>query len=739
MNDVEALFRQQFMRREQGLGRRQFLKLTGLAGGGLALGFQLSLQAADSQVQGPLLNAYVQVRPDNSIIIAAKNPEIGQGVKTSLPMIVAEELDANWQQVEVIQADVDSVRYGQQFAGGSLSIPMNWNSLRQAGAAARAMLLEAAARRWQVDTGSLATESGRVMHAPSGRSARYGDLAEAAAALTAPDPDTLALKPSSEYRLLGRRISGVENPAIVTGKPLFGIDQIIPGMKYAAYVKCPARGGGVRSANLAAVKALPGVIDAFVLEGNGEVTQLSPGVAIVADSTWIAFSARKILEVDWDESTAASDNWLANVDRARELARSNAETVLEEAGDVDTGMASADKRLTAFYAYPFVPHAPMEPQNCTAHFSNGRCELWAPTQTPQSAIPAVAQTLGINEDKIKLHVTRSGGGFGRRLMNDYCCEAAAIARRAGVPVKLQWTREDDMAFDFYRVGGFHAFRGGIDQQGRIVAWSDHFVTFSEDGEKPTRGGSLDSNEFPVPLINDARLERTMLKTGIPGGWWRAPGSNGIAFAVQGFIHELAVAADRDHLEVLLELMSRPARAPGENAGRPMDTQRAAAVTRMAAEKAGWGRELPPGRGLGLAFHFSHSGYFAEIAEVSVDDTRKVTLHRVTVAGDIGPIVNLSGAENQVQGSVIDGYSTMAGLALDISEGRVKQSNFHDYPLLRVHQAPQIDVHFLQSQNPPTGAGEPALPPLAPAVVNAIHAACGERVRELPLSRAGFRV
>lgn len=301
-----------------------------------------------------------------------------------------------------------------------------------------------------------------------------------------------------------------------------------------------------------------------------------------------------------------------------------------------------------------------------------------------------------------------------------------------------------MAFDFYRIGGFHALKGGLDASGHITAWEDHFITFTEDGEKPTRGGSLSSNEFPAPLIDNTRLSQTMKHTGIPGGWWRAPGSNGIAFAVQGFLNELAVAAKRDHLEVLLELMSTPTREAGENAGTPLDTQRAAAVIALAAEKAGWGKSLPAGHAHGLAFHFSHSGYIAEVAEVSVAEVsaggkRKLTLHRVTVAADVGPIINLSGAENQVQGSVIDGYSTMAGLEVDFSRGRIKESNFHEYPLLRVSMAPKIDVHFLQSANPPTGLGEPALPPLAAAVTNAIFAATGTRVRELPLSKSGFTV
>ncbi|MEH6609758.1 MAG: molybdopterin cofactor-binding domain-containing protein [Halioglobus sp.] len=741
MNDAAKMFADMASRsavEEKGLSRRSFIKLSSVAGGGLVLGFHLTVNATGKK-EITTLNAYVQVRPDNVMVIAAKNPEAGQGVKTSLPMIVAEELDVDWAQVEVVQSDIDESRYGMQIAGGSWSIPMNWMPLRQAGATARAMLLQAAAQEWGVTASSCRTEAGSVLHPQSGRSFRYGELAAAAAELDVPNVESLVLKKPSEYKILGRRITGVDNQAIVTGEPLFGIDQSVAGMKYAIYEKCPARGGSVKSANLEAVKKLPGVVDAFVLKGNGDVTQLSAGVAIIADSTWAAFSARKTLKVEWDETDAADDDWNEVVAAAKALQTQTGDKLLETHGDVDKALASATNTLEAFYTYPFVPHAPMEPQNCTASFKDGRCELWAPTQTPQWALETVANTLGIEPEAVTVNQIRMGGGFGRRLLNDFCCEAAAISRHAGIPIKLQWSREDDMAFDFYRIGGFHALKGGLDASGRITAWEDHFITFTEDGEKPTRGASLDSNEFPAPLIDNTRLSQTMKHTGIPGGWWRAPGSNGIAFAVQGFIHELAVAAKRDHLEVLLELMSKPTREAGENAGKPLDTQRAAAVIALAAEKAGWGQSLPSGHAHGLAFHFSHAGYFAEVAQVSVDEKRKVTLHRVTVAGDVGPIINMSGAENQVQGSVIDGYSTMAGLAVDFSSGRIKESNFHEYPLLRVHMAPKIDVHFVQSDHPPTGLGEPALPPLAAAVTNAIYAATGTRVRELPLSKSGFTV
>ncbi|MFT5483598.1 MAG: isoquinoline 1-oxidoreductase beta subunit [Halieaceae bacterium] len=712
--------------------RRDFIKLTGITGGGLVIGFPLQSRAAAGRSS---LNAYVQVLPDNSIIIAAKNPEVGQGVKTSLPMIVAEELDVDWEQVQVIQSEINKDMYGSQYAGGSRSIPDNWMRLRHAGATARAMVVRAAAEQWGVPASSCHTASGKVINA-AGATLSYGELAAAAAALPVPDPDSLRLKAQADFSIIGQRKTGVDNHAIVTGQPLYGIDQQVTGMAYAVYEKCPATGGKVKQANLDTVRNLPGVSQAFIMQGNGKTTELMSGVAIVANSTWAAFSARKQLEVEWDLTDAARDSWTGWERQARELASTSGKEVVADQGEVVRTLAASGKKHSAFYSYPFVAHAPMEPQNCTAYYSNGRCELWAPTQTPQSGVSAVARVLDIEESAITLHQIRGGGGFGRRLMNDYACEAAAISRQAGVPIKLQWSREDDMAHDFYRVGGFHALHASLDEQGRVNAWDDHFITFSDNGKSPSRGGDIRASEFPVPMLANARITRTQLPSGIPSGWWRAPGSNVLAFAVQSFIHELAVKANRDHLEFLLELMAMP-HPEDETVLQGLNPQRAANVITAAAERAGWGEKRPAGTALGLAFHFSHSGHIAEVAEVSVDKNRKLTLHRVTVVADVGPIINLSGAENQVEGSVIDGFSTMMGLALGIEDGRVQQSNFHDYTPLRMPAAPQIDISFLTSNNPPTGLGEPALPPLAPAVGNAIFSASGIRVRELPLAKSGF--
>ncbi|TLY78736.1 MAG: xanthine dehydrogenase family protein molybdopterin-binding subunit [Gammaproteobacteria bacterium] len=719
------------------LSRRSFLKIAGAAGGGLVLAFYLGERANAAVQFAP--NAFLQISADGSIVILSKGPEIGQGIKTALPMIIAEELDADWSAVRIEQAPINPAVFGRQSAGGSRSIPNNWDQLRRAGAVARAMLVAAAARQWQVPEGQCSTQRSRVLHRSSGRSLGYGELASKAAALPVPDEKSVVLKARDDYRLLGTRVPGVDNSKIVAGEPLFGIDQVLPGMLFAVYQKCPATGGRVRNANLAEIRALPGVRAAFVVEGNGRVTEVMPGVAILASSTWAALSARQRLQVSWDETNAAKDSWSGAIARAEELARQPGAQTLRNVGDVDSAFAGAAKTVEALYTYPFLAHAPLEPQNCTAWYRDGAVEIWAPTQTPEAGLKAVANTLAIPESRVTLHQTRVGGGFGRRLMNDYMCEVALIAKHAAAPVKLIWPREEDMRHDFYRVGGFHAFKGAVDAAGRLAAWNDHFITFSADGAQPVSGGGISGDDFPALLVPSFRLTQTQLPLQVPCGPWRAPGSNAIAFAVQSFVHELAVAAGRDHVEFLLEIMGAPRwLEPGNE--RSLNTGRAAAVIKRAAQEADWGKPLPQGSGRGLAFHFSHAGHFAEIAEVSVDARRKLRVQRVTVVGDVGPVINLSGAENQCQGAVIDGLSAALGLEITIENGRVQQTNFDHYPLLRMPQAPQrIDVHFIQSDFPPTGLGEPALPPIAPALCNAIFAATGERIRALPLSKAGITV
>ena len=737
-------------KRSAGMDRRSFIKLSGLAGGGLALAFSLDARSALSELAAMAdsgddtaltFNAYIQVSTEGPIYVHSVSPEIGQGIKTAFAMIVAEELDADWDDVRPITSAASEELYGFQEAGGSTSIRKHWDVYRQSAAAVKAMLVAAAAERWQVPASAIETADSHLSHAASGRRAHYAEFAESAAAQSIPDTNSLTLKARGDYQLIGSRVSGVENLDVVTGRPLFGIDQVLPGMVYASYTKCPATGGRVVSANLDEIRQMPGVQDAFVIDGTGIPDEVMSGVAVIADSTFNAFQAKKALSIEWDESEASTENWTDMVATADRLLSGGqgTETVRRDGNPESVFESAPDGRvIEARYTFPFVTHAPLEPQNATVWYRDGDLDLWAPTQTPTDARKIVAKVLGIDVARVTLHNTRVGGGFGRRLMNDYCAEAAAIARRVDGPVKLQWTREDDMAHDFYRVGGFNALKGAIDDDGKLTAWSNHFIAMTNNGERPVYGGSISDREFPASAINNYLLTQDVLPLKIPCGWWRAPGANTIAWTTQSFIHELSHLAGRDHLEFLLELMAGPGFLEAGN-DRTIDRERATGVIKLAAEKAGWGRSLPAGRGLGLAFHFSHRGHVAEVAEVSVDENKKLTVHNVMVAADVGPVVNLSGAEAQCEGSVIDGMSTMLGLEVTMKDGRIEQSNFHQYPLLRCDKAPTVASHFIQSDHSPTGLGEPALPPVAPAICNAIFAASGHRVRTLPLTKEGFSV
>ncbi|PYD85611.1 xanthine dehydrogenase family protein molybdopterin-binding subunit [Pseudomonas syringae pv. pisi] len=735
--------------------RRGFLR-AGAAGGAFLIGMSAQgvLAAVSDTKAGAaspdfVPNAFIRIARDGSVILISKQPEIGQGIKTSLPMVIAEELDVAWDSVRVIQGDLNLEAYGSQGAGGSNSTPNNYENFRRLGATARAVLVQAAAQAWKAPAGECTTDGGHVLHAASKRRLAYGDLVEAAARLPLPDAASVAVKDPATFKLLGKRIGGVDNPAIVSGKPLFGIDVQLPGMLHAQYVKCPVFGGKPLRANLDAVRALPGVKDAFIIEGTSNLNGLRPGVAIVATSTWAAIRARRALEVTWDEGGAAKHSWADFTAQAKAAASRPGATVLRKDGDVAAALKGAARTVEAAYSYPFISHASMEPQNCTAWIKpDGALELWAPTQNPNAGQALVSGTCGIPKEKITMHIIRSGGGFGRRLSSDFIVEATAIAQRMKdkAPVKLTWTREDDLQHDHFRPGGFHFLRGGVDKAGKVVGWHNHFVTFAnrveQDGKsalRPGSGGSLSPDEFPGRWLANCQLEQTALECSVPMGPWRAPGSCVFAWAFHSFIDELAHAGGRDPLAFRLELLGdKDIMAPSVERGQPYNVARMRAVLQTAADKAGWGKKkFARGQGQGIAFHFSHRGYVAQVAEVTVSQDGKVKVDRVVVASDVGPtIINLSGAENQVEGSVIDGLSTLMFPELNLENGRIVQSNFHDYQLLRIGDAPaKIEMHFVKSDQPVTGLGEPPLPPLAPAVCNAIFAATGKRVRELPLSKA----
>jgi isoquinoline 1-oxidoreductase subunit beta len=700
------------------MDRRHFVKVSALAGGGLLIGTHVllgELGGAEPLAAAPAdfaPNAFISISSSGAVSIIAPNSEMGQGVKTSLPMIVAEELDVAWEQVTVMQGDLNPA-YGRQTSVGSQSTPANFLPLRRAGATARAVLVQAAAQMWGVSASECATERGAVIHRASNRRATYGELATKAASVT--PPANVALKNPMDFKLLGTRVPGVDNQKIVTGAPLFGIDVQLPGMLYATYTKCPVFGGKVVSANIDAVKAAQGVRDAFVLDG---IEGLPSGVAIVADSTWNAFSATDKLQVQWNEGAAVSRNSVEMAKQAEQLASATPAPALPDGA----------KAVKAVYHYPFLAHATLEPQNCTAVFKNGMMEMWAPSQIPAVGQGLVARGLGLAPNRIAVHITRLGGGFGRRGSNEFSIEVGAIAKRLeGTPVKLMWTREHDFAHDNYRSNGWHYFTAGIDGAGKVVALHDAFVKM-QGGP-----GDMSANGFPFNAIPGSKVSSSKLPGGIPTGYWRAPGDNGNVWATQCFVDELAHAAGRDPLAFTLDLLGAASSQSGA------DAQRMTSVLELATEKAGWGRQCPRGEGQGFAITRTMGAYVAVVADVVVSRDGGLAIKKITAAVDAGTIINLSGAEAQVQGAILDGISAAWFQKITIERGAAAQTNFDEYPMLRMNDSPRLmEVHFVKSAASPSGLGEPALPAAAPAVCNAIFAATGTRIRTLPIISESLR-
>lgn len=690
--------------------RREFLKLGAVAGSGLLLGVHVpwGKAAASARPAAPFQpNVFLRIAPDDVVTIWCARSEMGQGVRTALPMIVAEELDADWNQVRVEQADAHPNAYGRMMTVGSSSVRNGaWTPLRLAGAAAREMLIAAAAARWGVNASECRTEAGRVTHHGSRRSLRYGELADAASALAVPAGPTL--KDPSEFRLIGTRAKQLDGSTRVTGQAIYGADVRVPGMLFATVVHPPRFGDRVGSFDATRARAIPGV---------RQVVQVSQGVAVVGESTWAALQGAKALSATWQDGGFALSS--------AEIFRSFAELAqrpgveAEKRGDALASLASAgqSRRIEAVYEVPYLAHATMEPMNCTADVRADRCEIWAPTQNPQGTQSTAARITGLPLDAVTVHVTMLGCGWGRRSRTDFVEDAVDASKAVGAPVQLLWTREEDMQHDYYRPAAHHRVTGAVDDAGRLTALHAKVVVqpfASRSGVDGPAVAGLADHDYAIPNV---LVEYCRPDLPVPVGYWRSVGPSQNTFILESFVDELAHLAQRDPVEFRRDLL----------AGSP----RLRHVLDVAAQRAGWGTAPPAGRARGVALVNDKGGLVAQVAEVSLDGNR-VRVHKVTCAADCGRIIHPGIVEGQVVGSIVAGLAAALHGEITIENGRVHQSNFHDYPLLRISEMPVVDVHLVPSDEEPGGVGEPAVPPLAPAVANALFALTGTRIRRLPI-------
>ena len=745
-----------------GISRRQLLRLGVMSSAGLMLGVRLADGAFGASAfavaeETSVLHPLIHIAPDGGIFLFAQNPEMGQGVKTSLPMILAEELGVHLQDVVVMQADWLP---GQdlQFSGGSLSIRLNYQAMREAGAAARQMLLQAAAARWQLPLDTLVTSHGRIRTASDDPAyskyvASYGELAAEAARL--PLPADVRLKEPSDFQVIGKSHGDVDIEGIITGKTRYGMDLNLPDMLYAVIRHSPVSDGQVASFKDDAALAVAGVRAVYALSNEkhgGRIIQAnSPnfvsGVAVLADSTWAAMQGARALQVEWRNPVMLDDT--ESLYKQFHAGLETEAVQVRRDGNPDGLIDSDDNPFEAVYQVPLLPHAPMEPMNCTARYSDAKVEVWAPTQNPGGLVEAVARSMGISPDtadaRIVVHVLRSGGAFGRRYYSDFAIEAALLARKSGRPVKLIWSREDDMRHGYFRPAGVHRIRAAVDEQGRISAWQHTLAGHSRaaylEREDPPWDSELDPYTFPAGFIANLLLEHVYIPSRIPLGQWRGIAPSANIFVAGSAIDELAHRANQDPLAFLLRLVGEQELLQITDRFK-LDTARLRAVIHKAAEAAGWRQPLGWGdektrHGRGIAACYDQGSWVAEVAEVTISDG-KLKVDRIVAAVDCGRVINPQAAASQVEGAILDGLSVALMGEITVHDGVVEQSNFHDYHLLRIGQAPAIEVHFISNENDPRGLGEPPLPPLAPAVCNAIFAATGQRIRRLPL-KSRFRV
>jgi len=724
--------------------RRDFLKIGTVAGAGLLVGFHLSAFAAtdpaeeqEKKTPNPF-DAWVHIAPDNHVTLILEKSEMGQGIMTALPMILAEELCVDWKSVRVEQAPTNPEVYSHG-TGGSGSVASCWLPMRRAGAAAREMLIAAAAARWNVNTNTCVAQDGGVLHGSRKNFLTYGELVEDAAKQPIPNVNTVPLKNSDNFNIVGRGKPRLEGAAKTNGTAKFGIDSRVPGMQYAIVARCPVFGGKVKSFDAANAKAVKGVREVFAIEPVAAGAFTAGGVAVVADNSWAAMQGRKALQVSWDEGPHAGESseslrkqFVNNAGKPGKAVRND--------GDADAVLASAAQKIEATYEFPFAAHATMEPMNCTVHIRPDSAEAWVPTQAPQWAQDVIAGVSKLPKEKIVVHTTLMGGGFGRRYMGDFVMEAAQISKVTGKPVMVVWTRDDDMQHDFYRPASYHHFRGALDEKGQLAAWK-HFQTstsieamWSPKGEEQAEKSEFATAAFIPYQTPNYRVEYTLAKSGVPRAWWRSVEHSTSGFVVECFVDELATLAAADPLEFRLRLIGDDRKIPdftNPKEGKPLDTARLKGVLKLAAEKAKWGSPLPNGVARGIAGYFSFDTYTAAVAEVSLKNESPKVL-RLVYGVDCGRPVNPDGIRAQVEGAAIYGLSAALHDAITIQGGRVVQSNFNDYQMPRIADAPKTEIHIVESKEEPTGIGEPGLPVVAASVCNAIYALTKKRVRRLPI-------
>jgi isoquinoline 1-oxidoreductase beta subunit len=724
-----------------GLNRRSFLLLAAASGGGLIVGFRVA--AGDRRSPAPRLatelHPLIHIASDNRITLFAKNPEIGQGVRTSLPMVLAEELEVDWDQVTIAQAPLDA-RLENQFAGGSLSLLLGFKSLSEAGAAARMMLVAAAADRWQVEPSACVARSGRV-RGPDGQSLSYGELAAEAARQQI--PKEIPLKLPEDYRIIGTPRGDVDAPGIVRGEPIYAIDVEVPGALTAVIARAPRWGARLKSVNAEKARRIPGVADVIVLDPEAaggrliapNMPGIRPGVAVLATDTWSAQQGREALDVEWDFSQASADSTQDILDAYHAALEHDPTVVPRSDGDVDSTLAAASQQHRAVYEVPFLAHAPMEPLNATASVTEGRCEVWVGTQNPEDLRKSVAQVLDLAPEQIAIHMLRSGGGFGRRYYPDFAVEAALLSRTKARPVKVFWTREDDIRYDFYRPAAVYRLEAGLDPSGKVTAWRTRLANASRSSylgrDDAPHGTEISEYSFPAGLVPNLRLEYSAVPSQAPLGQWRGVGETKNLFAVSCFLDELAALAGKDPIEYFLEFLGPDRRQPvvGDYS---LDVARIRAVSRHVAAMCRWGEPLPDGAGRGFAAGYCNTAFIAEVVEVHVRRDGALRIPRVWVAVDCGPVVNPSGARGQIEGGIIDALGVALRCEVDISGGIAVSDNFNSYPPARIGDTPDIEVNFIGSDARVRGLGECAVPPLAPALCNAIFAATGRRIRRLPI-------